>query len=113
MNVQLLPQKCKEYKVVNNKHKVPQCHIYIYFTYFNLGVCQGEHPSGSGYKPCVFPFKSGGQEYNYCIKNNERYWCATSVDNLLIYKETNVLVNRYLMRHGVIGQSFPDKITLD
>ena len=53
-----------------------------------IGACQGEDASG-GFKPCIFPFKSGGQEVNYCIKSNKkgRYWCATSVDNLRNYKD--------------------------
>jgi len=41
-------------------------------------------------KPCVFPFKFKGVEYNACTyEKSERLWCATEID------DGNMLPNRY------------------
>ena len=39
-------------------------------------------PGTAGGRPCVFPFKFKGVEYNACTyEKSERLWCATQVDD--------------------------------
>ena len=38
-------------------------------------------PDTAGGRPCVFPFKYKGVEYNSCTYvESERLWCATEID---------------------------------
>merc|ERR1712241_1598708 len=51
-------------------------------------------------KDCVFPFKSSGNEYNYCPQSGSEIWCATSV-----YK------NKNYQDWGLCGPGCPTKAT--
>ena len=47
------------------------------------GCCMTLAPPDTAYgRPCVFPFKFDGVEYNACTYVNSEYlWCATDVDD--------------------------------